>query len=544
MEVDARSLIRSSGEGVRRAWASRPSLRALTLLWIPAAVAAAAVLLPIAYLFLRGFSASESIWGLLIRPANLEILGRTAWLGFWVMLFSLAIALPIAWLTVRADLPLRKFWTLLTPLPLVIPSYVGAYLFASALGPRGLMQGWLEGWAGITRLPSIYGFPGALLVLTLLNYPLMQLSLQAALQRLDPSLEEASRSLGYGSWQTFWKVIFPQLRPSIAAGGVLILLYVLRDFGAVSVMRYTTFTRAIYLQYQSLFDRSAAAALAIIVVLLSLILVAAENRTRGHSRAYASKSAKPPVRHRLGVWRWPALIFIFAVVFLALILPASVLLFWLLRGVAAGETLSAIWQPALNSILSSALAAAVALFLALAIAVLDVRKPGWLSRLVERSTYVAYALPGIVIALALVFFGANYLPFVYQTLPMLVFAYVILFLPQAVGAIRTSLLQVHPHMEEAARGLGVKPLSVFRRITLPLLRPGVAAAFALVFLTAMKELPATLILAPIGFRTLATSVWSAVSEAFFARAAAPALLLILASSLSLGLVYGRGEERR
>jgi len=545
MEVDARSLIRSSGEGVRRAWASRPSLRAFALLWIPAAIAAVAILLPIAYLLLRVFSGKESVWALLLRPAHLEILARTAWLAFWVTLLSLAIALPIAWLTVRTDLPLRRLWMLLTPLPLVIPSYVGAYLLASALGPRGLLQGWLEGVAGITRLPSIYGFPGALLALTLLNYPLMQLSLQAALQRLDPSLEEASRSLGHGAWQTFWKVIVPQLRPSIGAGSILILLYVLRDFGAVSVMRYTTFTRAIYLQYQSFFDRSSAAALATIVVLLSLILVAAENRARGRLRYYGgNKSAKPAIRQQLGLWRWPALIFIAAVVLAALIIPASVLLFWLLRGLSAGESLSTIWGAAFNSILSSALAATGALILALAVAVLDVRKPGFLSRLIERSTYLAYALPGIVIALALVFFGANYLPWIYQTLPMLVFAYVILFLPQAVGAIRGSLLQVHPHMEEAARGLGVNPLTVFRRITLPLMRPGVIAAFSLVFLTSMKELPATLFLAPLGFRTLATSVWSAVSEAFFARAAAPALLLILASSLSLGLVFGRSEEQR
>jgi len=545
MEVDARSLIRSSGEGVRRAWASRPSLRAFALLWIPAAIAAVAILLPIAYLLLRVFSGKESVWALLLRPAHLEILARTAWLAFWVTVLSLAIALPIAWLTVRTDLPLRRLWMLLTPLPLVIPSYVGAYLLASALGPRGLLQGWLEGVAGITRLPSIYGFPGALLALTLLNYPLMQLSLQAALQRLDPSLEEASRSLGHGAWQTFWKVIVPQLRPSIGAGSILILLYVLRDFGAVSVMRYTTFTRAIYLQYQSFFDRSSAAALATIVVLLSLILVAAENRARGRLRYYGgNKSAKPAIRQQLGLWRWPALIFIAAVVLAALIIPASVLLFWLLRGLSAGESLSTIWGAAFNSILSSALAATGALILALAVAVLDVRKPGFLSRLIERSTYLAYALPGIVIALALVFFGANYLPWIYQTLPMLVFAYVILFLPQAVGAIRGSLLQVHPHMEEAARGLGVNPLTVFRRITLPLMRPGVIAAFSLVFLTSMKELPATLFLAPLGFRTLATSVWSAVSEAFFARAAAPALLLILASSLSLGLVFGRSEEQR
>src|SRR3990172_5677036 len=152
MEVDARSLIRSSGEGVRRAWASRPSLRAFALLWIPAAIAAVAILLPIAYLLLRVFSGKESVWALLLRPAHLEILARTAWLAFWVTVLSLAIALP----NLRSGRSVRRLWMLLTPLPLVIPSYVGAYLLASALGPRGLLQGWLEGVAGITRLPSIY----------------------------------------------------------------------------------------------------------------------------------------------------------------------------------------------------------------------------------------------------------------------------------------------------------------------------------------------------------------------------------------------------
>ena len=161
----------------------------------------------------------------------------------------------------------------------------------------------------------------------------------------------------------------------------------------------------------------------------------------------------------------------------------------------------------------------------------------------ERISYIAFALPGVVIALALVFFGTNFALFLYQTLPMLVFAYVLLFLPEAVGAVRTSLLQVHPSMEEAARSLGHKPLGVFRRITLPLVRPGIGAGAALVFLTAMKELPATLILAPYGFKTLATGVWSAVSEAFFAQAAAPALLIILVSSIPLAFILLRENNQ-
>ena len=243
-----------------------PSARSFFLLWLPAAFVSTAVLLPIVYLLIRAFSGGLSPWAFLLQSQTLAILARTLWLGAWVTAASIAIALPIAWLTVRTDIPFRRLWTILTPLPLVIPSYVGAYLLASTLGPRGLLQGFLEGLFGITRLPDIYGFPGALLALTLLNYPFVLLSLRAALYRIDPALEEASRSLGENSWRTFWRVTLPQLRTAMASGGLLVLLYVLRDFGAVSIMRYDTFTRVIYSQYQNSFDRVAAAALAVVLV--------------------------------------------------------------------------------------------------------------------------------------------------------------------------------------------------------------------------------------------------------------------------------------
>jgi iron(III) transport system permease protein len=213
-----------------------------------------------------------------------------------------------------------------------------------------------------------------------------------------------------------------------------------------------------------------------------------------------------------------------------------VLVFWLLRGLSAGEVLPDLGLATWNSLAASAVGAAFTLLASLPIAVLAVRRPGRLSRSFERLTYALYALPGIVVALALVFFGANYAPALYQTLPMLVGAYAILFLPQAVGAVRASLLQIQPQHEEAARSLGRRPWQVLLSITLPLLRPGVVAGASLVFLTVMKELPATLILAPIGYKTLATSVWSAVSEAYFAQAAAPALLIVLMSSLPLALI--------
>ncbi len=241
----------------------------------------------------------------------------------------------------------------------------------------------------------------------------------------------------------------------------------------------------------------------------------------------------------------------------ALVVPVGGLTYWLWRGLqqewavdAAGgswstvEYLTALWMPAWNSISAAALGAFLAVSLALPIAVLAVRRPGRMSLFLERLTYASFALPGIVVALAYVYFGINFVQPLYQSLPMLLAAYVVLFIPQAVGAERTSFMQVSPSLEEAARSLGKSPAAVLRRVILPLVRPGILAGAMLVFLTIMKELPATLILSPTGFDTLATQVWSNISEAFFARAAAPTLLLILLSSAPLAWLTLREQRRR
>jgi iron(III) transport system permease protein len=224
---------------------------------------------------------------------------------------------------------------------------------------------------------------------------------------------------------------------------------------------------------------------------------------------------------------------------MSLVLPLLVLGFWLVRGLLAGESLAAVLQPMIHSLLVSGLAGVLVLAASAPLAVLAVRYPGRLSRGLDRLSYLGYVLPGIVVALALVYFGIHRVPFLYQTSAMLLLAYLVLFLPLATGALKTSLHQVHPRLEEAARSLGETGSGAFRRVTLPLLRPGLQAGFVLVFLTVMKELPATLVLAPLDFTTLATAVWSAVSEAFFARAALPALLLIVLSSLPLIFIMNR-----
>lgn len=512
-------------------------------LWLPGGLVAAAVLLPLVYLVVRAFGADRSVLTWLVRPQTLEIVLNSLGLALAVSAAAILIAVPLAWLITRSDLPGRNFWAAVIPLPLVIPSYVGAYLYVSVLGPRGQLQTLLETWFGVQRLPGIYGFWGALLVLTLMSYPFLYLTVRGSLLRSDRSVEEAARSLGSSPWETFWRVVVPLLRPAIASGTLLVALYVLRDFGAVSILRYTTFTRAIYIQYQSSIDRSAAALLSLVLVVLTVALLAVEFRLNPARHGTAPQAARPVVPVRLGVWRWPALLFTGLVFVLGLVLPAGVLVYWLARGVAVGEQVTAVWRPALNSISAAGLAALAAVLAALPVAILSVRRPGVGSRVLERLTYLGFALPGIVIALSLVFFGANLTPWAYQTLGMLVFAYLVLFLPQAVGAIRASLLLLHKNVEEAAYSLGSSPLRVFRRVTLPLVWPGVGSAAALIFLTTMKELPATLILAPIGFSTLATQIWSAVAEAFFARAAAPALLVILISSVPLALFNLYGTKR-
>ena len=518
----------------------RPSV----LLLLAAGSVAAVLLLSPSYLLIRTLGAGPEAWDLLIRIRVLEILGRTLLLVGVVTGASILLAIPLAWLTVRTDLPFKTVWSVATALPLVIPSYVAGFIVVVTLGPKGMLQGLMEGMFGLERLPDISGFPGAALTLTLLSYPYVLLTVRAAFFRLDPSLEEISRGLGRNPWATFFGIILPSLRPAIAAGGLLVALYTLADFGAVSLLRFETFTWAIFLQYESALDRGLAAALSLVLIAIALALVGGEAFTRGRWRYYRSGSgaSRPLSPVRLGRWRWPALGLCAAVVMASLVLPMSVLVYWVFRGVSAGEPLLLLWEAARNSVYVSAIAAGASVAAALPIAALSVRFPGMLSGILERIAYIGFALPGIAIALSLVFFGVNYAPLLYQTTGLLVLGYVVLFVSAAVGAARSSFLQVSPNVEEAARGLGRTPLGVFASVTLPLVRPGIVSGAALVFLLTMKELPATLILSPIGFQTLATSIWSAASEAFFAQAAAPALLLILTSSVPLAFLLLRSRQ--
>ena len=291
--------------------------------------------------------------------------------------------------------------------------------------------------------------------------------------------------LGHGPWSVFYRITLMQLRPAIVAGALLVSLYTLSDFGAVSLLQYETFTWAIYLQFNSAFDRGIAASLSLVLVGTALAILLFDSYTRGHRPLLEQGCGRQEThsngeswqvevdRHRVLLSRragehWHA--------------PLGPLLLAGQGNLAAGERISSFWGTAANSVYVSLLAAVVCVIAAVPVAMLSVRYPSRFSSMVERFSYLGFALPGVVVALALVYFGANYALPLYQTLAMLIFAYAILFLPPAVGAIRAQLLQIDPRVEEAARGLGLSPPRVFLSVTLPLIRSGVLAGGALVFL--------------------------------------------------------------
>ncbi|MCC7365169.1 MAG: iron ABC transporter permease [Dehalococcoidia bacterium] len=510
-------------------------------LWLPGLAVVIVTLLPFWYLWKRSTERGWSAWDETLSRSATELLANSAKLSLGVAVICVAVALPAAWLTVRTDLPFRRAWSVLLALPLAIPSYVMGMTVVAALGPKGMLQGWLEP-LGVDRLPEIYGYWGALLTLGAVSFPYVYLVLRAALRTLDPFEEEASRSLGRGPWSTFAAVSVPALIPAIAAGLLLVALYVLSDFGGVATLKYNTFTRAIFIEYSSSFDRTGAAILGVVLAGLAALLLAGELFARSRYQARARAKRLSPARPiALGRWRWPAVAFLAAVVAISLVLPMGVLVYWLVKGIRAGADFPEVWEPLRHSATMAASGGVVTVLLALPIALLAARFGGPLARLLEQAAFATHALPGLVVALALVFFGIGYATELYQTTWMLLVAYVILFLPNALGALRAPLMRQSPHLEEAAAGLGRRPLAAIASITLPLARPGAVAAFALVFLTIMKELPATLLLSPPGYRTLPGVVWSNSSEALYGGAALPALILVGVAAVPLVLLVWRGD---
>ena len=515
-----------------RAWpfGNRQLTQALSL------VVVAVVMIPVVYLISGAIASGQEGAAYLLRARTLQIVGNSVGLALAVTLCATLIALPFAWLTTRSDLPWRRLWLVLGLAAMVIPSYLTAVTFNQAFGPKGILQSLLEPF-GVDRLPGIKGFFGATLTITFVTFPYIVLPVRAALLQCDRNLEEAGQSLGLSRWAVFRQIIVPQLRPALSAGMLMTALYTLSDFGAVAVMHFNAFTRAIYLQTAS-FRMDKASMLALVLIVMTLVLLFLQSRLQHGGRHYriGTGATRQLERLPLGKWKIPATVFCAAVVFIGVAIPLLVLLKWL-----AGHTITnpihvSMTELMGNTVGVSIVSALVVTLAAFPLAMLAIRGSSRFDRWIVKIGFLGNALPGIVIALALVHFATQNLFSLYQTMPLLVTGYAIRFLPFSIGATQGAFAQVNPKFEEVALSLGLSQWSALCRIAIPLARGGILAGLALVFLNVMKELPTTLILRPIGFRTFATRIWSAYDEAFLSSIAMPGLVLILASVFALAII--------
>ncbi|MGH9013542.1 MAG: ABC transporter permease [Acidimicrobiia bacterium] len=500
---------------------------------------------PLVYLAVRNAQRGGDALDVVRSSAASGPLARTLLLAATVAAACAALGMAVAWLVVRTDLPAGRVFRVLLALPLVIPSFVGALALVAAFAQGGLLDELL----GIERFPQVRGYWAAFATLTLLSYPYVYLPVAARLSALPPSLEETARSLGRSPTAVFGTVVLPQAMGAVVAGALLVFLYVVSDFGAVSILRYDTLT--VRIDSARLFDPTTARALGLLLALVALAVVAIEravSRRRVHTEAVAA--GRSSFQAPLGLWKAPAFLFVTAVVATALVAPLAVLARWVWRGLgddrsSRGTGFSDLWHPLLNTAGIAVVTAVVAVAVVLPVAYLTVRHRSRAGSVANALVVGGFALPGLVIALAVVFWVLQAPLFggLYQTFPLLVFAYVVHFGAQAMRSSQVAVSGVPRRIDDAARSLGAGRLRRLGTVEVPLMLPGLAAGAGLVLLSTMKELPATLLLAPIGFDTLATRIWSATESAFFARAGLSALALVALSGVLTWLLTIRRLER-
>jgi iron(III) transport system permease protein len=457
----------------------------------------------------------------LFRDRSVMLLRNTVVLCAIVATLAAAIGTGAAWLTERAALPARRLWTVLLVLPVAIPDFVVGYAWHSFA-------------------PRLAPLAGATIVMTLGTYPLVYLPVAAALRRSDPALEETARGLGSGGVAVFRRVTFPLVRPAVLGGAILVMLTVISEYGAFEVLGYQTFTTEIFTEFQ--FDAAAAVALSIPLVGLGLLALLAEQLVP--RRAVATTAPQRSARRaRLGPAAVPTLLALAGLVVLGVGVPIATIAYWMASSQHTTLPATATVLSALGStVVYSAWGAAIAVVLSVPVAMLTFNRASAARVALERSTYVTKALPGVVIALSLVFFATRYAYGLYETSTLLVIAYAILNFPLALVCVRASVTQISPRLPEVGSSLGRGSIAVFVRVTLPLLAPGLLAGYCLVFVTAATELTATLVLAPIGVQTLSTQFWAFQQNAAYG-AAAPYALVMVALALVPGALLGLWFDR-
>ncbi|MEV6321614.1 iron ABC transporter permease [Nocardia sp. NPDC051787] len=470
----------------------------------------AATFVPLGYIVSTVFATGiEQAAELVFRPRVGELLRNTLGLVVCTVPVCVALGVGLAWVVERTDVPGRSWWGPVFAAPLAVPAFVNSYAWVSVF-------------------PGMHGLGAGVVISTMSYFPLVYLPAAATLRRLDPAVEESARALGSGPVAVFARIVLPQLRLAILGGGLLIALHLLAEYGAFVMVRFDTFTTAIFEQYQSSFAGPAGSMLAGVLVLCCLALLGGEAGLRGGAR-YARIGGGAPraaARVRLGIGAIPVLAVLVTVTAGALGVPLWTIGRWLSIGGAAVWDATEIGNALGQTVGLAAFAALLTTLCAFPVAWIAVRSTSVFARLVEGANYITSSLPGIVIALAMVTVTIRWAPRLYQTVFMVIAAYVLLFLPRALVSVRAGLAQVPVGLEEASRSLGKSGPATFCLVTLRLTAPAAAAAAALVFVAVATELTATLLLAPNGTRTLAMRFWALSGELDYAAAAPYALIMI------------------
>ncbi len=483
-------------------------------------------LLPLAFVLLVAIQTGwATIYTLVFRPRVGELLANTVLLIVITVPLCAALAVALAWLTERSDLPGARIWAWLAVAPLAVPAFVHSY-------------------AWITLAPGLHGLFAGVLVSVTAYFPFLYLPVAAALRRLDPGLEDIAASLGLSPWQVFLRVVLPQLRLALCGGSLLVGLHLLAEYGLYVTIRFDTFTTAIVDQFQSAYNGPAANMLSGVLVLCCLLLLGAEQGIRGKER-YArvgSGAARAARRCRLGRWTLPCLALSAAVALLALGVPLATLGRWLVAGGAAVWKMDEIGMALGQTLLLALAGGLMTTVAAVPMAWLSIRAPGRLQRILEASNYIVGSLPGVVIALALVTITVRVALPIYQTVFTILLAYVLMFLPRAILSLRASIAQAPVELEQVAGSLGRSPAQALWAVTVRLAAPGAASGMALVSLGITNELVATQMLAPNGTQTLATMFWAYSSEIDYAAAAPYALIMVLFSLPLTWLLYVQSKR--
>ena len=510
-----------------------------TYLYILAIGIAAVVAIPIIFTLFSALTVEPELWKRLYDTRLKVILPNTIKLLISVGILTLLIGVTSAWIVTRYEFKGKRIWEWLLILPLAIPGYVFAYAYASIMAPGGIAQNiWVSIVGDALKMPSLYSFWGVSLVLSLVNYPYVYLLTRASLLNQNVKYHEAARVMGVPKYKRLWSINIRMAYPGIIAGLALALMEVMADFGTVALLRYPTFTEAIYRQMTARFDPSGAAALAFVLVAITFLLMNLERyfrgkrsfeQTKGSFRSQMPKKLNPP----RAIIATTAILLILSFAFF---IPVVVLISMAGDAITKGGLDSRFIKFTLNTLLVSALGATMASMLAVPAAYLHARHPNTLSRSVYYMSSLGYSLPGPVIAVGILLTVAVLLNWLYGSILLLLMAYVVRFMPISLQSQDSSISMVSRSMEDAAKTLGAGTWKTFKNILLPLIKRGVLTGWVVVFVDCMKELPATMMLRPLAFDTLAVRVWIEASESLWEMAALPALLIVLAGLIPLIII--------